>query len=301
MAEVNRPDLGRYPGTVTSPLDNAAAVEPLAGGTHHACWLVTGDDGSRCVVKATAAAPPGMFEAEAEGLAALRESGAIGAPLVSGYDDTYLAMEVLRPVPGLDDALGFWEEAGRAVAALHEVRGPDFGWHRDNWLGPFQQVNTWTQDPYEFYARHRILRFLYEPEVKAVLDPAEIAVIERVCEELPRLVPPPSGPVLTHGDLWHGNIMAMPDGTPAVIDCAVSFNWPQVDLSMMLCGGGMAENGGSRAQERFFAAYHEIHPPEPGWREHLELLNLRELLAVLALGHHEWALTPVRRLVRRYG
>jgi hypothetical protein len=32
---------------------------------------------------------------------------------------------------------------------------------------------------------------------------------------------------------------------------------------------------------RFFAAYHEILPPHPDWREHCALLHLRELLNVL--------------------
>lgn len=286
---------------MTSLLDGAVAAEPLSGGTHHACWLITRPDGSRCVVKTTPGAPPGMFEAEAEGLDALRAAGAIRAPRVLGYDDEHLALEVLRPLPGLDDALGFWEEAGRALAGLHSVRGERFGWHRDNWLGPDPQVNTWTEDPYEFYVRHRILRFLAEPALREVLDEGQRAAIERICEALPRLVPPPSHPALTHGDLWHGNFMAMPDGSPAVIDCAVSFNWPETDLGMMAGDGSMAGNGGARALERFFAAYHEIRPPEPGWRDHLEILYLRELLCLIAQGHADWALAPVRRLIARYG
>jgi fructosamine-3-kinase len=276
-------------------------VEPLAGGTHHQCWLAVQADGSRCVVKATPGAPPGMFEAEAEGLTALRDSGAIAAPRVIAYDDGHLAMEALEPVPGFDEALGFWERAGRALAALHAVRGPAFGWHRDNWLGPWRQVNTWAEDGHEFYARHRILRFLREPGVTRALDTAQLAAVERICADLPNLVPPPSGPALTHGDLWSGNFLATPDGAPAVIDCAVSYCWPEADLSMMLYDGTLAAPGRARAAARFLAAYHEIRPPEPGWREHLELLHLRELLSLLAAGQTQWALEPVLRLVRRYG
>jgi fructosamine-3-kinase len=61
---------------------------------------------------------------------------------------------------------------------------------------------------------------------------------------------------------------------PVFIDPAVSWTWAEVDLSMAYCTGGIPEE--------FFAAYHEIHPPEPGWRERMELLNLRELLSVVA-------------------
>lgn len=34
--------------------------------------------------------------------------------------------------------------------------------------------------------------------------------------------------------------------------------------------------------ETFYAAYHELRPPEPEWRDRFQLLNLRELLSVLA-------------------
>lgn len=41
---------------------------------------------------------------------------------------------------------------------------------------------------------------------------------------------------------------------------------------MMYCNGG--------APERFFDAYHELNPPPTdGWRERMELLHLRGLVA----------------------
>lgn len=57
--------------------------------------------------------------------------------------------------------------------------------------------------------------------------------------------------------------------------------------------------------ERFFDAYYEIRPPEPGWRERLELLNLRELLSTVAhLGDHpslvEEAVMQIHTIISAY-
>jgi fructosamine-3-kinase len=182
------------------------------------------------------------------------------------------------------------------MARLHARRGRRFGWHRDNWLGLVRQVNPWTDDCYEFFARYRVLRYLPEPEVRAVLEPAELSAIERICHRLPELVPP-SYPALTHGDLWHGNVLSDARGRPALIDPAVSWSWPEVDLSMMLRAG---------APETFFSAYQELRPAEPGWRDHFALLHLRELLSVLAHGEllpdaASWAVPAVRDLIRKFG
>ena len=81
-------------------------------------------------------------------------------------------------------------------------------------------------------------------------------------------------PVLCHGDSWKGNFLATDDGRPAVIDPAVAYTWAELDISMMFCE--------DPPPERFFDAYHEVHPAEPGWRERLELLHLRELLSTVA-------------------
>ncbi|MBC6460816.1 fructosamine kinase family protein [Actinomadura sp. HBU206391] len=284
---------------MTPFLDDAIEVVPLAGGTHHTAWIATQADGARYVVKATPGVPPDMFDAEAEGLIALRRSGVIGAPRVVAVGPGHLVMEALNPVPGFADTV-FWERTGRALARLHLIRGSRFGWSRDNWLGPTRQVNTWTLDCYEFYARYRILRYLREPRMEAMLDASQRAAIERICARLPDLVPP-SYPALTHGDLWHGNVVSMADGSPALIDPAISWNWPEADLSMMYGIAGMVPGGASPGLDRFFAAYQEIRPLHPGWREHLELLHLRELLCVLFQTGRGWARPRVLTLIQRYG
>lgn len=270
-----------------------AKLEPLTGGVNHSGWLVTEPDGSRYAVKTTPGVPPELFDAEAEGLTVLRESGYVTAPRVLELSARFLKLEALHPAPALDDD-AFWERLGRELAQLHlATRHDRFGWHRDNWLGTVRQYNTWMDDCYEHFVQLRLLRYLTEPIVEQTLSPADRAGIERICARLPQLLPP-SYPALTHGDFWHGNILADGTGRPALIDPHVSYSWPEVDVSLMLCYGG---------PQRFFAAYHEIRPPAAAdWREQLRLVHLRELLSVLSHGddvpriHQE-----IVALVKRYG
>lgn len=62
-------------------------------------------------------------------------------------------------------------------------------------------------------------------------------------------------PVLTHGDLWHANVVAADDGAPALVDPAVSYTRPDVDLSMCHASAATSEQSA-----RFHAAHAEIRP-----------------------------------------
>ena len=267
----------------------------LAGGAHGTTWLLTRSDGSKLVIKSGELVPPGLYLAEAEGLAAIAATDSLKTPTVLHAGPTHLVLEALLPPPTEDER--FWEEAGRAVAALHANHGPAHGWHRDNWLGMMPQQNAWSVDGHEFFIRNRVLRFLGDPRTQAALGTEGTSGIERICSKFHDLVPP-MPPVFCHGDLWKGNFLATSDGHPAVVDPAVYYSWAEVDISMMHCE--------DPPPERFLDAYHEVHPAEPGWRERMELLHLRELLSTVAhfVDHPaicEMVLPRVNALVATYG
>ena len=243
----------------------------LAGGAHGTTWLLTRHDGSKLVIKSGRRVPEGVFLAEAEGLAAIATTHSLNTPTVLHVGPSHLVLEALRPPP--DDDVSFWEEAGRAVGALHANRGPAHGWHQDNWLGLLPQYNAWSVDGHEFFVRNRVLRYLDDAATQEALGTEGISGIERICSKFHDLVPP-MPPVLCHGDLWKGNFLATDDNRPAVVDPAVAYTWAEVDISMMYCE--------DPPLKRFFDAYHEVHPPESAWRERMELLHLRELLSTVA-------------------
>lgn len=278
-------------GLPSAFVGEAVADEPLSGGAVNDVRRLTLADGTRVVLKSSEQAPPDLYAQEAEGLRVLREQGGLRTPRVIEVSARHLLLEALEPAPADGDA--FWAEAGRAVARLHAVRGDRFGWHAEGWLGLLPQTNAWTDDGHAFFAEHRVLRYLREPKVRAALDPADLAGLERICDRLPRLVP--GGPaVLNHGDLYQGNVVAASDGAPAFIDPAVCWMWAESELSMMYCTG--------RPPESFFAAYHEVLPLSDGWQERMPLLHLRELISTIAhFGAWGDCVPQVRDVIRRFG
>ena len=268
-------------------------VTPLGGGMVGRVRLVHWDDGSRCVVKTVpddgSGNPADMLEVEAEGLAALAATETVSVPRVLHVSQGVL---VLEPLGARLDGGGFWATLGRDLAALHTTAvGERFGWHHDGWLGRKRQDNTWNDDGHDFVAQQRLLRYLPEPRLRTALGPADRRALERLCSRLPELLPA-SPPVLTHGDLWSGNVLSTADGSPALVDPAACYSIAEMDLSMLWCARRPA------GVERCFAAYQEIAPLASGWRQRMRILYLRELLCTLAhAGDVEGAGDAVREIL----
>jgi fructosamine-3-kinase len=254
-------------------VDGITGLSCLSGGAIADTWLISYADGTRLVGKTVADAAPGLFPAEADGLAALRGTGHLATPAVLAVTGRLLLLEALAEVGDTDQV---WEAFARDLAAAHRGTVSDrFGWPEDGWLGRLRQVNTWTPSGHDFFAENRLLRYLSEPAVQEALTPADRRAVERLCARLPEIIPAMPA-VLTHGDLWTGNLVAEPDGRIAVIDPAVSLTWAEVDLSMLW------SNPRPPAADRFFAIYQELNPSPDGWRDRMPLLHLREHLSVLA-------------------
>jgi fructosamine-3-kinase len=276
-------------------LSDVTAVEPAEGGVAALAGVAARRGGPPLFVKSFADVPAGgLFAAEAEGLAVLRERGGLATLEVILATRDVLVLSVLRARPTRE---AFWEELAHGLARLHASTVHDrFGWERDNWLGRYRQENAWTADGYEFFARRRLLRWLPERRVRAALDERDRRALERLCERLPDLLPP-RPPCLTHGDLWAHNILATEDGRPALIDPAVSYTWAEVDLAHLWCSPHPPE------ATRFFDAYAEQAGLDTDWRARMPLIQLRQHLAVIAQFDHDWgaarqvraALKPFRR------
>jgi len=254
--------------------------------------LVSLDDGREVFAKTLRGADSDLFRVEAEGLRALHDLGGARTPGVVLVTSNLLVLEALRP---RDHGARFWEQAGRMLATVHTTTVNDrFGWEHDGWLGRMRQDNTWTDDGWEFFAQRRILRWLPEPLAEAAFDAVDRENLDRLCAALGDLIPPQPA-VLTHGDLWLENILADADGRPAFIDPAVSYSWPEADLSMLWCSPRPP------VTDRFFEAYAEVAPVQDGWQQRMPILHLRELLSIVAHGDDDWgAANAVRDLVRPF-
>jgi fructosamine-3-kinase len=271
----------------------------LPGGSIAVVVLVTSGDGQQWVVKQVPGSRPSMLLAEAEGLQALSASATVAVPLVHYAGGGSLIMEALGTT--LEDSPAFWQRLGEDIAALQaSTRAEQHGWSHDNWLGGLPQRNTWDTDGYRFFAEHRVLRFLEEPQVRQTLTAPDHKAVERFCQRLPDLIPP-TAPVLLHGDLWRDNVLAGQTGRPTLIDPAIWYGWAEVDISMMWLSPRPA------ASDRFFETWEAIARPEPGWTDRAPLLHIREMLSVLAQFGDEYGtadrlravLTPFLRRSRR--
>jgi fructosamine-3-kinase len=266
---------------VTSGSFSVAGVAALRGG---------GRVFAKTLADADADADSDWLEVEAAGLSALCDLGGVRVPDVVRVSARLLVLEALRP---RGDGERFWEQLGRMIAALHTstVSG-SFGWHRDGWHGPgrMRQVNSWETDGHAFYAQHRILRWLPEALVEAEFDRDERRAVERLCAALPELIPPHPAS-LTHGDLWIGNILADGSGQPALIDPAVSYTWPEIDLAMLWVQRRPPD------ADRFFAVYEELARPFGGWQGQAQLLRIWDLFSTVAHGDTWGAAKIVRKLI----
>jgi len=267
------------------PVDVRATGEGFAA----VSGLVTLEDGRAVFAKTFARPPDGeVFAAEAEGLQALRGAG-LATPDVVHFGEDLLVLSLLRPRP---DGEPFWEQLAHDLARVHQATVTDrFGWPHDTWLGSMPQHNTWHDDGFAFFAECRVLRWLPEPRVTAKLDGTDRDALERLCAALPELMPARPA-CLTHGDLWKQNILATPDGTPALIDPAVSYTWADVDLAHLWSTPHPPE------AHRLFAVYGELTVAEPGWTDRLAYVQLRQHLALMAMFDDDWGSTDaVRALV----
>ena len=98
-----------------------------------------------------------MFEAEAEGLRELMAAGAIRVPEVYGCGvrggESFIEMERLR----LGRATAETESRfGKQLAELHRHTQDQFGWTRDNTIGPTPQCNPLSNDWIAFFREHRL-------------------------------------------------------------------------------------------------------------------------------------------------
>lgn len=271
------------------------SLAPATGGLAALAAFAHRADGSTVFAKAFAEAlADDAFAAEAEGLEALRTLGGVATPEVLLASRDLLVLSVLEPRPATE---GFWAQLAHDLATLHTSTVHDrFGWHRDNWLGARRQSNAWTDDGFEFFAQHRLLRWLGEPRVDAALDADDRRALERLCSLLPELLPERPA-CLTHGDLWMQNVLATRDGRPALIDPAVSYTWAEVDLAHLWTTVPPPESSA------FFDLYADLTGLDADWRSRMPIIQLRQHLAVVAQFDDDWGaagiikqtLAPFRR------
>ena len=252
--------------------------------------MLLSDGKRRYFVKLNRADRLEMFEAEFAGLDELAKSKTIRVPqpLCSGCsaDHSYLVMEYIE-LSGSEVS----EAAGRQLAALHRVGWSTFGWRRSNTIGSTPQANTPSDNWISFW-RERRLGFQLELAARNGYGGALQKRGAQLMEFVPGLIDHNPQPSLLHGDLWGGNLAYDREGNPVIYDPATYYGDREAELAMTELFGGF---GG-----RFYAAYNEAWPLDPGYTSRKTLYNLYHILNHLNMfggGYGSQALAMINRLL----
>lgn len=269
---------------------------PVSGGDINDAFRLTLSDESEVFLKSNRREKLDFFRAEADGLTAIASAGVISTPevLAMGTDGehAFLLLSFLRAGVKRPD---FFEDFGHRMASLHAsdttafTAGGRFGFSRDNYIGASPQYNTPAMSWIDFFAECR-LRPQFE-NAASFFEPEERRAFEGLLSHLDQYLSEPEKPSLLHGDLWGGNYMVGPDGAAWLIDPAVSVGHAEADLAMTELFGGFPQE--------FYAAYQEVHPIDPGYRERKQLYNLYHLLNHLNLFGGSY-LPSVRGILKKY-
>ena len=263
------------------------------GDINEVCVLVL-DDGRRLFLKSNSIRAFDNFSAEAEGLAAMRETGTVQVPELLGIGKdpegfSFLLMEYIEA----ERASGkYWEELGRNLACMHKapVTGKaSFGWKRDNYIGARRQINAGHDSWISFFRDCRLAPQFGDAD--RYFDTTDRKRAEHLLSHLDRFLIEPERPSLVHGDLWSGNVIAGKGGKAWLIDPAVYYGHPEADLAMTELFGGFAG--------AFYAAYQEENPLEAGYKDRRDLYNLYQLLNHLNMFGASY-LSSVQQILKRY-
>lgn len=105
------------------------SATPISGGDINDAYKLNLSDGRQIFMKANRSSGSSFFQAEADGLEAIRATDAIGVPQVIavGKDQQYGAFLLLEWVEAAPKAHGFWETFGRSLARMHQAPASRFG------------------------------------------------------------------------------------------------------------------------------------------------------------------------------
>lgn len=284
------------PNSIRSFLDQKKGLQieneqPVSGGSiNHAVKLETSN--GVYFLKWNASAPDGFFEKESKGLQLLNSAAMeIRIPeVITTHDGSkevpaFVLMEYIE-----EGASGNSHLFGAELARLHQNHANQFGLDEDNYIGKLPQSNRWHNDWVSFFVNERI-----QPQLKSAIDQRHVSATlaanwNRLANRLHSIFLP-CEPSLVHGDLWSGNYLFDKTGTAVLIDPAVYYGHPEMDLAFSKMFGGFSPD--------FYTGYQEVQPLESGFAERVDIYNFYPLLVHVNLFGGGYA-GQAERFLNRY-
>jgi fructosamine-3-kinase len=283
---------------LTKLFGNSVAIQRtdrLSGGDINKAYGITLNTGDHIFMKANEKSNAAFFTAEVAGLMAIASTNTVATPkiLCTGTDDgeyvgySFLLLEYVNSASRRAD---YWETFARELAAMHKANTPArFGFHQDNFIGATAQKNMPTDSWCAFFRDCRLA-----PQFRAAdkyFTEEARARNQKLLDHLDDFLVEPEYPSLLHGDLWSGNVMCGADGKAMLIDPACYVGHREADLAMTELFGGFPP--------KFYEAYREAAPLQPGYETRRDLYNLYQLLNHLNLFGSAY-LHPVLSIIGEY-
>jgi len=164
----------------------------------------------------------------------------------------------------------FDADLGEALAVLHRHTHGQYGFSVDNHIGRLPQPNMYHDDWPTFFRTQRLHPQVERARAHDRWNADWDSPLDRLLNRLPTHLPADPPASLVHGDLWSGNVMATPEGSPVLIDPAVYYGHREADLAMTDLFGGF----GSAFKDAYRAAY----PLQTGYETRASIYNLYHLI-----------------------
>lgn len=253
------------------PVPTVTAATPVSGGDINQAFRLTTAEGPYFLL-VQPQTPASFYTHEVAGLHAL--SQAVNVPDVIGTGtidgDAYLLLEFLETGTGSQYLLG------QAVARVHQVTAPKFGFDQDNLVAKFPKHNQWQSDWTTFYLQQRLDPLVQRAQAHHLWNAHREREYQRVRQAI---ITENQGrkivPALLHGDLWAGNYLFTAEGTPTLIDPDTLYGDREFDLAMTTIFGGFDGD--------FYKGYQDAYPLDAGYADRLPHYQLYYLLAHLNL------------------
>ena len=266
------------------------STTPTGGGCINETSVLQLSNGERVFLKQNNHPPKDFFTAEAKGLQLLAQ--AVKGPRIPkplAWQNSFLVLEYIEEsTPGPD----FTTRFAQSLAELHKVSHKNFGLDHDNYIGSTPQKNTPVSNGLDFFRDQRLRAQQELARQSGKLPLSTDKDLSILCERLANYFNISNEkPALSHGDLWSGNYFPDQNQVPCIFDPAVYFGLREADLAMTELFG--------RLPQKFYDAYHEVFPMNPGYAERKDLYNLYHLLNHLNLFGGSY-LNSVKQVIKHY-
>ena len=253
------------------------------GGGHGATvWRCELDDGSVVAVKTA----PRLLTSEGKMLRDLAGKSPVPFPAAHFSDDTLLVTDWIDNDASPLDDVG-QRQLAEALAAFHANTHSEYGYDYDVMIGGMPQINERQPNWRTLFLEKRLLTAAFLAHRNGNLPLENLRQVERFAVRFGDLIPEPKAPALLHGDLWTGNVLTLKGRPVGLIDPAIYYGHPEMDLAFSEMFGGFGD------------AFLEHYGVEPDYHERRDIWALWPLLVHAYLFGQSYP-AAVSRILKRY-